>query len=195
LAARTGARTRLGEETAKSEMGKRNQQIEPRSTRARLARVTSERGVALVEFALVAPVFMLMLLAMIDMGKAFNYWIDNTHLANAGARLAVVNFQPPGGISLQEYVRRTADTGELRSGGTTSIPGGGGSGVSICVSYPGTGRAVGQPVRFTVTATYHWIPLVGGNIGALSTKIRGTAEMRAEQTPSAVAANDINSPC
>jgi hypothetical protein len=50
-------------------------------------------------------------------------------------------------------------------------------------------------VRFTVTATYHWIPLVGGNIGALSTRIRGTAEMRAEQTPSAVPANDINSPC
>ena len=190
MAAQAGARTRLGEEPARSEMGKRNQQIEPRSRCARLRRVTSERGVALV-----APVFMLMLIAMLDMGKAFNYWIDNTHLANIGARLAVVNFQPPGGISLQEYVRRTADTGELRSGGTSSVPGAGGSGVSICVSYPGSGAAVGQPVRFTVTATYHWIPLVGNDLGVLSTKIRGTAEMRLEQTPSFVNTNINGGSC
>jgi len=173
----------------------RSRETEPSSKRGRLRRAASERGVALVEFALVAPLFMLMLIAMLDMGKAFNYWIDNTHLANQGARLAVVNFQPPGGISLQEYVRRTADTGELKSGGTPSVPGANGSGVSICISYPGAGNAVGQPVRFVVTATYHWIPLVGGSIGRLTTKIRGTAEMRIEQTNTFVNTNINQGSC
>lgn len=155
----------------------------------------SERGVALVEFALVAPLLMLVLLGMIDLGKAFNYWIDNTHMANYGARLAVVNFQPPGGQTLQEYVRATADTGELRSGGTASIPGSGGSGVSICITYPGSGNAVGQPVRVTVAATYHWLPLLGGKIGIAQSTIRGTAEMRLEQTSNFASTNINSSGC
>jgi hypothetical protein len=158
-------------------------------------RVRSEQGVALVEFALVAPLLMLLLLGMIDLGKAFNYWIDNTHMANYGARLAVVNFQPPGGQTLQEYVRATADTGELRNGGTASIPGSLGSGVSICITYPGSGSAVGQPVKFTVAATYHWLPLLGGKIGIAQTTIRGTAEMRLEQSPSFVNTNINASGC
>ena len=166
-----------------------------RKAGCRLRRVQSERGVALVEFALVAPLLMLLLLGMIDLGKAFNYWIDNTHMANYGARLAVVNFQPPGGQTLQQYVQATADTGELRNGGTASVPGSNGSGVSICITYPGTGSAVGQPVRVTVAATYHWLPLLGGKIGIAHTTIRGTAEMRLEQTPSFLNTNINASGC
>jgi len=156
-----------------------------RSARA----VRRDRGVALAEFALVAPVFMLLLLGMLDLGKAFNYWIDTTHLANMGARLAVVNYQPSGGQTLQQYIRGTADTGELKNGGTSSIPGSGGSGVSICVTYPGSGAAVGQPVQVTVSATYHWLPLLGGKIGIAQTKIRGVAQMRLEQTPNFASTN------
>jgi Flp pilus assembly protein TadG len=146
----------------------------------------SERGVALVEFALVAPLFMLLLLGMIDLGKAFNYWIDMTHMANQGARLAVVNYHPASG-TLQNYICASADTSELKNGGTASVSGdnqtGGLKGVSICITYPGSGSAVGQPVRFTVAAKYNWLPLLGGKIGIASSTIRGTAEMRLEQTP------------
>ena len=45
-----------------------------------------ESGAALVEFALVLPLLLLLLFGLLDFGKAFNYWIDETHLANAGAR-------------------------------------------------------------------------------------------------------------
>jgi hypothetical protein len=167
--------------------------------------VAGERGVALVEFALVAPVFMLLLLGMLDLGKAFNYWIDTTHMANMGARLAVVDYHPSSG-TLQQYIRRTADTGELKCGNTSSIPGAtfsdpgdgcgaGKSGLSVCVTYPGSGAAVGQPVQVTVAATYHWLPLLAGKIGIFQTKIRGVAQMRIEQTPDFSTADIVSSGC
>jgi Flp pilus assembly protein TadG len=46
----------------------------------------NEAGAALVEFVLVLPLLLVLLLGMLDLGKAFNYWIDETHLAHEGAR-------------------------------------------------------------------------------------------------------------
>ena len=57
-------------------------------------RVRGERGTAMVEMALVLPWLLLLLLAMIDFGKAINYWIDETHLANEGARWATISSMP-----------------------------------------------------------------------------------------------------
>ena len=50
----------------------------------------SERGQAAVEFALVVPVFCLLVMALIDFAKALNYWLDANHLANEGVRQAAV---------------------------------------------------------------------------------------------------------
>src|ERR671937_3259949 len=81
-------------------------------------------GVALVEFALVLPVLLVLLFGMLDFGKAFNYWIDATHLENEGARWAVVNKNPGSGAgqSLQEYIQTQGTTAELVNGGTASVP-------------------------------------------------------------------------
>ena len=49
-------------------------------------RFASERGVALIEFALVLPFLLLVVFGMVDLGKAVNYWNDETHLANQAAR-------------------------------------------------------------------------------------------------------------
>ena len=54
--------------------------------RSRRLPLGDERGVALVEFALVLPLLLVLLLGMIDVGKAVNYWNDETHLANEAAR-------------------------------------------------------------------------------------------------------------
>src|SRR5438093_5271829 len=80
-----------------------------------------ERGVALVEFALVLPLVLLLLFGMIDVGKALNYWNDETHLANEAARYAVVNRNPGPDSTLNDSIRRQADSSELRNGGTSSI--------------------------------------------------------------------------
>src|SRR5207253_9556854 len=75
-----------------------------------------ERGVALIEFALVLPLLLLILFGMIDFGKAFNYWNDETHLANEAARYAVVNKNPLGSGSLEAAIKQDADSAELRDG-------------------------------------------------------------------------------
>src|SRR6266487_6369179 len=74
-----------------------------------------EDGVALVEFALILPLFLALVFGIFDFGRAFNYWIDETHLANTGARWAVVNANL-GGTTLQQYIKTQVETGELRNG-------------------------------------------------------------------------------
>ena len=57
-------------------------------------RAKDDRGAALAEMALVLPLLLLVLFGMLDFGKAFNEWLDETHLANDGARLAAVSYCP-----------------------------------------------------------------------------------------------------
>jgi Flp pilus assembly protein TadG len=149
-----------------------------------------ERGVALVEFALVAPILLVILLAVLDFGKAFNYWIDETQLASAGARWAVVNGTPgqcadgSTATTLQQYIQCQADTRELRNGGTNSMP----DKAKVCISFPPvTGHSsplVGDPVRVRVTADYSWLPLISSRLSAPAVTITGESTMRLEAVPS-----------
>jgi Flp pilus assembly protein TadG len=49
------------------------------------------RGQTLVEFALIAPVFILILLAIFDIGRGVFAYTSATNAAREGARLAIVN--------------------------------------------------------------------------------------------------------
>jgi Flp pilus assembly protein TadG len=141
-----------------------------------LTKFSPEDGASLVEFALVLPVLVLLLFGMLDFGKAFNYWIDETHLANEGARWAVVN-RNPGGGSLQQYLVDQATTDELRNGGTASIA----SPAEVCISFPNGTSNVGDPVLVTVSATYNWLPVIG--LDTAQTTITGSSHMRLEALP------------
>jgi hypothetical protein len=141
-----------------------------------------ERGAALVEFALVLPLLLIILLGMLEFGTAFNYWIDTTHLANEGARWAVVD-RNPGTGTLQEYIQDQANTDELREGGTPSVPAG--DEADVCISFPLGSANVGDPVRVTVSATYHWLPFIGERISSAAVTITGSATMRLEAPPTA----------
>jgi Flp pilus assembly protein TadG len=136
-----------------------------------------ESGAALVEFALVIPVLLLLLLGMLDFGKAFNYWNDTTHLSAAGARWAAVNINPGDGATLQESIRDEADTAELRDGGTDAIA----DPVQVCIDFP-EGTEVGKPVRVTVTAGYNFLNFISAN-GIAPVDISGSSTMRLEQVP------------
>jgi Flp pilus assembly protein TadG len=53
------------------------------------------RGQALVEFALVIPIFLLLLVALFDLGRAVFAYNTLTNAAREGARIAIVNqYQP-----------------------------------------------------------------------------------------------------
>jgi len=143
-----------------------------------------ESGVALTEFALIAPVLFLVLFGMLDFGRAINYWNDETQIASAGARFAVVsgnNGIVPGNCldgttpaTLAKYIQCQADTNELRNG-SSSV-----SKAQVCISAAG-GGAVGQPVKVNVSTNFNWIPFIGSRIGVVQTKISGTATMRLEK--------------
>lgn len=149
-----------------------------------IARLRSNGGAALVEFALVLPILLLLLLGMVDFGKAFNYYIDQTHLANTGARYAAVNVKPSG-ATLQAYIKGLADSTELRNGGTASVAS---PGVRVCISFPSGTATPGQPVRVTTTSTYNWIPIVGNNLSAGNVTISSSATMRLEAIPTVYSA-------
>jgi Flp pilus assembly protein TadG len=145
-----------------------------------IGRTREERGVAMTEFALILPLLMLLLIGMLDFGKAYNYWIDQTHLANEGARWAAVNKNPAGvTMSLQQYIVSKANTDELKNGGTSSISGP----LGVCIGFPNASSNVGDPVEVRVSTTYTWLPIIGQEISILQTTINGSATMRIEQKP------------
>jgi Flp pilus assembly protein TadG len=137
-----------------------------------------------VEFALILPVLALLLFGMLDFGKAFNYWIDETHLANEGARWAVVNRNPSTSGSLQSYIRNQVTSNELRTGGTSSVP----SPVQVCIEFPSGTSNVGDPVRVTLTATYRWLGVLAARMSVTQTTISGSSTMRLEARPTTYSA-------
>jgi Flp pilus assembly protein TadG len=138
-----------------------------------------ERGTALVEFAFVLPILLLLVIGMLHFGKAFNYWTNETHLANEAARFATVNKNPGGvGSTLQQYIQAQADTPELRNGGTDSVP----DPMKVCITFP-QGAVVGAPVTVTVSTDYHWLPILGDELDNASLTISGSATMRLEAAP------------
>ena len=54
----------------------------------------SERGTAIVEFALIAPLLFFLVFGIIEFGRALNYYNDLTQLAGQGARAAIVSRNP-----------------------------------------------------------------------------------------------------
>jgi len=145
----------------------------------------SESGQAIVEFALILPLLLILLLLILDFGRAINYWIDTTHLASEGARLAAVD-KAPGG-SLAEHIKSQADTEELRTGGSVGVKA---PGLEVCVEYP-EGRAVGQPVKVTVGAVYNWLPFIDSELGLTESTISGSATHRIERVTGAVTAECV----
>jgi hypothetical protein len=132
----------------------------------------NEAGAALVEFVLVLPLLLLLLLGMLDLGKAFNYWIDETHLAHEAARFAAVNKNPGPGASLQESIKSQADTPELEAA------------IEVCVSFPGSGGAVvGEPVEVKVSSEYTFLGFIADRLDVTDATISSTSTMRLERPP------------
>jgi Flp pilus assembly protein TadG len=66
-----------------------------------------EDGQSLVEFALVLPIFLLVLFAIVDFGMAFHAWITVANSAREGGRLGSVHASA---AAIEQRVRDTADT-------------------------------------------------------------------------------------
>jgi Flp pilus assembly protein TadG len=160
-------------------------------------RLTDASGVALAELALVLPLLLVLLLGMLDFGKAFNEWIDETHLANDGARLAAVGYPAVVGscdgstaanpnTCLTQYIRNGADITELKTGHGGGPYSSAQNAAQVCIYYPlnpstNSFGQVGDPVQVSVRVDYHWLNYLVSKISLGTTPITGQATMRLER--------------
>jgi len=138
----------------------------PQATRRSWSRLGSESGVVAIEFALVLPIILIFMFAIIQFGQLFNHLNDSNQIAANGARFAAVDNNPGGG-TLQSYLVDQGDTQHLRDN------------AKVCITMPSGNSNVGDPVKVSVSSNFTLIPLLGGATLALN----GHATMRIERTP------------
>jgi TadE-like protein len=161
--------------------------VSPASTRSDAAR-SRERGQALVEFALIAPLFLVIVVGLIQFGIGLNYWLDLNKVANQGARWGVVNkypdCPPPGppgpGCTLEEHL----ETQALSEGLRRDIE------VEICFMESSTG-AVGEPLRVRARHELRFAAI----LDMWSITLKGEATMRIEQIPTVLRDQGVTGPC
>lgn len=162
-----------------------------------------ERGQAVVEVALILPLLLVLVFGMIEFGRALNYWIDMTHLANEGARYATVNRWPtcPSDDAtgcpetLQSYLLQRVNTDELQDGtGNVTSP------LAVEICFPEGASDPGKAVRVKVDASYR-LAVVDGIFGAIGLDTLGEIDMsasstqRLERRPTAARLLAETSPC
>ena len=164
----------LGPSPADKEgMASRRERPDERTAGAR----TGERGQAMVEFAIIAPLFILLVAGIIQFGVVLNFWLDMQRLANQGARWAVVNQYPmsSGAICL----RTTNPAGscpETLQDYLASQPVAGGLNPCVDITFGPAGAKVGEPVTIRLESTFTLVPIV--DVGTIS--LGADATMRQE---------------
>lgn len=146
-----------------------------------------ESGQSLVEFALVLPLLLLLVFGIVDFARVYQYWNDQTSVANTGARYAAVGTNPGAPGTLADWIKSQTSSAELKNGTGTS-QGVQGTGAAVCVSIPDA--RVGKPVTVVVTSQFGFIPFL--NLGNAS--VKGSATSRLEAVPPAGIAT-TTAPC
>jgi hypothetical protein len=146
--------------------------------------LAEEEGQALVELALILPILVILVLGIVDFGKAYSYKNDETHLANAAGRYSSLNSFPAGFTgqnAIRDYVISTAP-GELKNGSGSIKP----PGVTITFTFTdgAAKHCKGDPVKVTVKAHYDWLHFLTlkGALPSPGADITSTATMRLEQS-------------
>lgn len=137
-----------------------------------------ERGQAMVEFVLIAPLLFLVVGGIVQVALALNYWLDMQRIANQGARWAVVARYPlpdgsmcatgPCSPDLPASLRMQAQSDGLDP--------------AVFICFPSDTNNVGDPVRVRLETDFTFVPILG--IGTV--KLGADAEMRIEQHPGTV---------
>ena len=132
-------------------------------------------GVAMTEFALILPIFMVIVAGLLGFGRVFFYWIQANHVASETARWAIVDRNPYGpGETLQQHAANSA-TVEFSQGPQEA---------TVCITLQGD-KAEGAPLEVTVHKPFTFVPIL--NIGTIT--IRAASTMRVERLGAVDASN------
>jgi len=141
---------------------------------------SGETGVALVEFALILPLLLLLIVGTVDIGHAYNVKNTITHMANETARYAAVNSSlladrcdapadpalPPEPCTINRAMVDTGDSAAV---------------ISIC--FPTEPAVKGDPVHVTIRRTFPWFTadfVPGTDWNDVATDLVANSEMRLE---------------
>lgn len=134
--------------------------------------VRDEGGQALVEFALITPFLLMMLIGIIEFGRAWNLHQVVTDAAREGARKAAV-YDP---AVTWDTVRNTV----LARMGAAGVPA---SAVTVCCPDRGWDAATNVPLNIEVRVPYRFVffgPLVGWTLGQRDIELVASTTMRNE---------------
>jgi hypothetical protein len=150
-----------------------------------------EDGQALIEFALILPLFLMIVVGIIQFGVALNFWLDLQRVANQGARWAAVNCgqsaSTPGSDpclpdgSPATLVQRLRE--DIISRGNEPQE------VVVCYIAEDGKASSGDSVRVFLTTEYPFLGITGflNDSEGLSIDLHADATMRLEQAPSSPA--------
>jgi Flp pilus assembly protein TadG len=151
----------------------------------RLGRLAKgERGTAVVEFALVAPLLFLIVFGIIEFGRILNAYNQLTQLSGQGARAAAVTSNPDG--TSVGAASGTVDDGDC-GGKTYSIQcqlsnfyakNDSLSSVTVCI--PSLPSAIGQPVTVKTTYVFNFTAKL---FGLTNLTLTSTQTERSEANP------------
>lgn len=133
-------------------------------------------GQELVEFALVLPVMVLLLVGALDLGRAFHAAISITNVARVGARFGGLNFDQistaPHSCSAPTTAIVAAACQEAQDSGLNMAR------TTVDPSCPDdVNGACNRMERLVVTVTYDFDLLMGGLIGIPNIQITRSADM------------------
>ncbi len=136
----------------------------------RIRRKNGEKGQALVEFALLIPIFLILLFAIVDFGMGFHSWITVTNSAREGARLGAVS------ATQQDIIDRVYQTSDLPNEDINMT-------VTVTNAQGQPGGSVVVQVDYDydlITPLAGLVQLVSGDILGPTLTFSSTAEMRLE---------------
>jgi hypothetical protein len=147
-----------------------------------------ENGVAMTEFALVLPVFIVVIVGLLSFGRVLFYWIEANHLANETVRWAVVDRRPNPSQTLQEYA--------LAQGGTVEF-----HDATVCVGVPDADGdpdtsltpVLGQAMAVEIRKPFSFVHLKWFDVGHIT--ITGRATMRIERFDNGTAPTNYTVGC
>jgi hypothetical protein len=147
----------LGDERGEvNNVGLRRRKISPHSGAGDGAGSSRDRGAAALEFALIAPILVLLIAGIVEFGFVFQAQLALTHGAREGARMAAV-----GKYDAAVVINRASPVSPI---------------VITTVPSPPSAATSGQAITITLTNNYRWtvLPFPG------TVQLRGQATMRRE---------------
>lgn len=139
-------------------------------------RMQGDEGAVIIEFALMAPLLLLVIFSIVEFGYGYGQSLDVRHGAREAARLAAVNYRTTN-------VTGSAQTTELIAAACARMQIASGDGTTVSLSYVDTGTNGNQRGEFARVRVQRPLQQVTGFLGFAidGVVLSSTVETRLEQ--------------